>query len=110
NEIEPMASDFRGNMGGNPTAERSIVMILFCLALVARVAPAQVLPLPDRATDAPVGSEFVRRITSLEFTNREQEIFAQVIAGNVPDFLRKFCPVSVMNVIAGKTNLATFYT
>jgi len=48
-------------------------------------------------------------ITSLDFTNREREILSQVTAGDVPDFLGKLCMVSVTNVIAGKTNFATFY-
>src|SRR5216117_50873 len=59
--------------------------------------------------DAPAGSECIRRLASLDFTNHEQEIISQVRAGNVPDFLRRFCPVTVTNVNAGKTNSVTFF-
>lgn len=65
--------------------------------------------MPERLPDASSGSKFVQRITSLEFTNREQEIYAQVLAGNVPNFYRKFCQVAVTNVVAGKTNWAIFH-
>lgn len=68
----------------------------------------QTISLPERPDDAPGGSEFIQRISSLDFTNREQEIFSQVLAGNVPAFYRKFCPVSVTNIVAGKTNWAAF--
>jgi len=40
---------------------------------------------------------------------REQEIFAQVVSGNVPNFLRTLCPVEVTNIFEGVTNRATFY-
>jgi hypothetical protein len=72
-------------------------------------AGAQTLPLPARATNAPSGTEFVKRIGSLDFTNRELEILSQVSAGNVPDFFRKFCPVTVTNVIGDKVNTATLF-
>src|SRR5688572_21620336 len=69
-------------------------------------ACGEVLSLPDRTPGAPGGSVFVQRITSLDLTNREQEILSQVLAGNVPAFYRKFCSVGVTNVVAGKTNWA----
>ncbi len=55
------------------------------------------------------GTEFAKRIMLLEFSERERETVAQVISGNVPSFLRKLCPVTVMAVAEGKTNRATFY-
>jgi len=92
-------------------------MRLCCLALLWRAvilcltipAGAQTLSLPSRPTNAPTGTEFIKHIASLDFTNREQEIVSQVCAGNVSDFFRKFCPVTVTNFSAGKTNSATFF-
>ena len=72
-------------------------------------ASGQILLLPERVASLPTGQEIIQRTTSLDFTNREQEIYAQVLAGNVPDFYRKFCPVAVSNVLAGKTNWAVFH-
>jgi hypothetical protein len=42
-------------------------------------------------------------------TEREKEIVAQVTSGNVPNFLRKLCPVPATSVGEGATNSATFY-
>jgi len=69
----------------------------------------QQLNIPTRPTNAPAGTEFIRRITSLDFTNREREIYEQITSGNVPEFFRKFAPVTVTNVAQGKINLATFF-
>jgi hypothetical protein len=49
-------------------------------------------------------------MTPLDLPEREQEIFAQIMAGNVPHFLRQLAPVSVTSVADGTTNQATFYT
>ncbi len=77
----------------------------FCLPL----AYAQILPLPSRPANAPTGSEFAARVTSVELNAREREIYSQILAGNVPSFLRKLAPVHVSNVKDGRTNSATFY-
>jgi hypothetical protein len=80
--------------------------VILCLAVPAG---AQTLSLPRCPTNAPTGTEFIEHIASLDFTNREQEILSQVCAGNVPDFFRKFCAVTVTNVSAGRTNSVTFF-
>lgn len=72
-------------------------------------AHAQTLNLPPRATNAPTGSELIQRLTPLGLEAREQEIFAQISSGNVPDFLHRFCPVAITNVTGGKTNSAQFF-
>lgn len=78
---------------------------LFCPA----VSLAQSLPLPARAPTAPTGSEFAQQVASLDLTNREREVFSQVMSGNVPEFLRRLCSVQVTNVFEGKTNIGTFF-
>ena len=70
---------------------------------------AQTLNLPPRPAGAPTGTEFARRITPLDLAERESEILAQVASGNVPNFLRKLCPVPVAKTGQGTTNSATFY-
>jgi len=79
--------------------------LLTCCTAVA----AQTLNLPPRPPGAPSGTEFARRITPLDLTAREAEIFAQITSGNVPNFLRNLCPVPATSVADGKTNSATFY-
>lgn len=72
-------------------------------------AGAQTLPLPQRATDALAGREFVGHIQSLSTVDREQAILAQVLAGNVPVFMRRLCPVTIARVADGRTNALTFF-
>lgn len=81
-------------------------IILICWAVSAT---AQSLPLPPRAPNAPGGVAFARQLEPLDFTAREAAISAAVRAGNIPDFLRHFCPVSVTNTTDGVTNVATFF-
>ena len=78
--------------------------LLLCTSL-----PAQTLDLPPRPDSALSGTDFARRISPLDLTEREKEIVAQVTAGNVPNFLRKLCPVPATSVSEGATNTATFY-
>ena len=70
---------------------------------------AQSLTLPPRPTNAPDGDAFVREISTLDLVAHDQEIANEFLAGNTPDFLRKFCPVNVTNVSNGATNVATFF-
>jgi hypothetical protein len=87
------------------------VLVGGCLALCSIQCWAQpeVLSLPHRAADAPSGKEFAQQVALLSLAEREQAVSSQVLAGNVPDFLRKFCPVQVTNVLEGRTNTGTFF-
>lgn len=70
---------------------------------------SQTLPLPERPGNAPTGSDFAGRIESLALPEREQEILEQVLAGNVPNFLRRLAAVTVTNSSEGATNWAMFF-
>lgn len=86
--------------------------ILWCAIAVALLdAPvqAQMLDLPPRATNAWGGAEFVRRIATLDLADRDQAVYAQVMAGNVPSFLRRLCPVPARNVADGRIDSGTYY-
>jgi hypothetical protein len=83
---------------------RTLGVLLVCVSL-----HAQTLDLPPRPADAPSGTEFTRRIAPLDLAEREKEVVAEVAAGNVPNFLRKLCPVPASSVGEGRTNTATFY-
>ena len=61
----------------------SSLALLFLLAGSAR---SQTLKLPARPANAMSGSEFAKSIVPLELKEREQKIYEQVAAGNVPDF------------------------
>lgn len=79
---------------------------LICLAAGGQ---AQVLQLPPRATGAPDGDVFAQKITELDLTQRDRAIADEIFAGNVPDFLHKFCPVTVTNISDGATNVGVFF-
>src|SRR5690349_10902476 len=69
----------------------------------------QNLNLPPRPDDAPTGSQFVNVISRVPLTERENWIFAQVMSGNVPNFLRLLVPINVSGTINGIPHAATYY-
>jgi hypothetical protein len=87
---------------------RAILSWLLASGLVG-LAGEPLTSLPDRATPALTASEFIPRITSADFAERERQIVAEITAGNVPNFLRQLQPVTVTNVSEGRTNIATFF-
>jgi hypothetical protein len=80
-----------------------------CMMSAILLARAQLLPLPARAADAPGGGNFVQRVRSLSSFQYDQEVAHQILAGNVPPFLRRLCPVTITNVTGGATQFATFF-
>lgn len=70
---------------------------------------SQTISLPFRATNALSGEAFVQKICGLNLAQRDAAIASEFLAGNVPDFLRKFSAVNVTNAAIGKTNIATFF-
>ena len=80
----------------------TVVFTCFLLVVAAR---SQTLSLPPRPASAMAGSQFAESIKSLELQAREEKIFSEIMAGNVPEFLRKLCPVTVTNGDGGNTAL-----
>jgi type IX secretion system substrate protein len=72
---------------------------------------SQTLNLPARQTNALSGSQFEATIASatLSLTNRENMIYAQVSAGNVPNFYRTFVAVTSTATIGTATQSVTYY-
>ncbi len=91
------------------TPRRFILGSATGVALLALTAWTQVLDLPPRAPNAVSGSEFARRVATLDLGERDREVYAQVMAGNVPDFLRRLCPVPARSVVEGRINSGTYY-
>lgn len=90
---------------------------IFALTVVCWSAPSAAVPapcpaalvaaIPPRAAAAPVGSEFVRRTEGLSETSRETVIEAELLYGNLPDFLKKLKPVTLQDTIDGRTTSIT---
>jgi len=83
----------------------SFLLTLAILACAGRTASAQqsvrpcdpglLVDIPARASDAPTGSEFGRRVQALSGAVRDQLTVAQLLAGNLPAFLRHVVPVTL---------------
>jgi hypothetical protein len=79
------------------------------LADVARLQERfNAIRIPPRPRDALVGSAVIAQISPLTLAARDQRILQEVLAGNVPDFLRTFQTVEVSAVIGGVTRTATY--
>ena len=66
--------------------------------------------IPPRPFSAMTGSEFAKSILSMSGSNREQAILAQIVKGNLPDFLRNLKPVQLIDRLEdGKSTTATIF-
>ena len=85
------------------------ILLLFCLSVSTLFS--QTLNLPTRSKAALSGSQFVQTIISptLSLTTREDMIYAQVLAGNVPDFYRNLVSVKSKALIGADTQTVTYY-
>src|SRR5436190_20898081 len=92
-----------------PFRATQIAPTLSLLLLLAKAANSQTLPLPACPTNAPSAAVLLSRLASLDMVRREEELLSQVLARNIPDFLRTLCPVHLTNVFEGTTNVATCY-
>ncbi len=70
---------------------------------------SQTLDVPPRPANAPTGSAFAATIWSLPRTEREDSIYAQIVSGNVPNFMRTLVPITSTAIINGKSHTATYY-
>jgi hypothetical protein len=99
------------------TAAGSILAVLVvCLGMVsapagsAAAAPcpsALVEAIPARMAKALSGSEFVRRTDGVSAARRETVIEAELLEGNLPDFLKRLRPVTMQGRINGRTTSVT---
>jgi hypothetical protein len=65
--------------------------------------------IPKRPADAVSGSEFFKNLDKRTLAQREETIAAEFCRGNIPDFLRQFCKVTVKGEdAAGKEHSAIF--
>jgi len=70
---------------------------------------SRLLGLPDRAADAPGGHDLVFRLAGKSDGQREMAVREQLLAGNVPDFLRRLAPVEIILKRGAKRYVGTVY-
>ena len=69
-----------------------------------------VLNIPERHDDAPSGAAFASSVIKLAGENRDEAIIAEVLAGNVPQFMRSLCPVVRKSIsVNGQERKIVFY-
>ncbi|HOY30707.1 MAG TPA: T9SS type A sorting domain-containing protein [Bacteroidales bacterium] len=83
--------------------------IFFYFLLFPCCLVAQTLSLPPRPAGALTGDQFVSLVTSMTLTDRENEIYAQVMSGNVPGFQRDLVPVTNTETIGTTAYTYTYY-
>lgn len=83
--------------------------IFFYFLLFPWCLVAQTLSLPPRPAGALTGGQFVSLVTSMTLTDRENEIYAQVMSGNVPDFQRNLVAVTNTETIGATAYTYTYY-
>ncbi|MBL0130642.1 MAG: hypothetical protein IPP43_05595 [Chitinophagaceae bacterium] len=87
-------------------------IVLLCLLILGvscgRVHKLQVL---SRSSDAINGNKFYHQAFAMKWAARDSFAVKEILAGNVPGFLKKFTgvTVSMMDSATGKTIKATYY-
>lgn len=62
---------------------------------------------PGRPDGAPTGREFARSVRDLSGAARDERVAAQVMAGNIPSFLRRLVPVTLRAASGGSSTAVT---
>jgi hypothetical protein len=73
-------------------------LFILALLIIFQLSSAQRLALP-RQLEAPNGSAVAQILDTLSLEEREKIIFNEITSGNIPEFLRTFCPVIVDTVL-----------
>jgi len=84
------------------------LLFFFLLFIPCRIF-TQTLNLPVRQSTDRSGSQFVSYITSMNLTARENAIYAEVLNGNVPSFMRNLIPVSSSATVNGTLYTVIYY-
>ncbi len=84
---------------------RAVALLSLLLLAAALPAGAASLPaanpcpqslvkaVPERSPAAEIGTDFIRRVADLDESAREKVIAADLLSGDIPDFLRRLKPV-----------------
>ncbi len=103
--------DFLGWIAQTALVSRFVFRGIIVLIATFFSLPAycQTLNLPPRSATAPTGSEFASLISSMPVSERENWIYAQMVSGNVPNFLRSLALVSTNAVIGGTNHTISYF-
>ncbi len=89
---------------------KTFAALTLCL-LTAITGFSQTLNVPSRATNAMTGAQFVNVVSApMALTERENWIYAQVAAGNVPSWLKTLSLVTTNTNINSVNHTVSYYT
>ncbi len=86
------------------------INFIFIVIQLSFLCYAQIIDLPPRNADALTGSEFATLVWDLTLTDREDEIYSQVLSGNIPDFQRNLVPVTFNQTVNSNIYNITYFT
>ena len=86
-----------------------IITHIIFLFLISSAAHSQTLPVPPRPSDALTGSAFVNVIWSMPRDQREEQIYSQIVSGNIPNFMRQLKLVTTTANIGGSNHVAAYF-
>jgi hypothetical protein len=103
-------------MNSPQTPGRTVYTLLACAVVcLTGIATAGAVPIacndgllhqiPSRAPMALTGSEFAHRVETLNGSGREEEIQAQLLAGDMPQFLRRAAPITMRGELPNGQNV-----
>ncbi|NQV38635.1 MAG: hypothetical protein HQ509_11610 [Candidatus Marinimicrobia bacterium] len=67
------------------------------------------LSLPERPVGALSGTELIAVLNPLGLREREERILAEILTGNLPNFMRELIPISSVETIGDSTYNITYY-
>lgn len=88
---------------------RRICALVVCAAAASACSSARKLTLPPRPATAPSGSEFYKSAFNVDRVQRELLAERQILAGNVPPFLRSFVPIETSITAADGRRIRAVY-
>ena len=86
-----------------------VLVCLHSFLMVEGSPEVPILSLPERSPEALDGNDVVELLENMPSEEREETIYAQIAAGNVPDFLRRLCSVGASSIVQGNVVSATFF-
>lgn len=88
-----------------------IRMLLLLIIWLVSFFPclSQILSAPVRSDKFPSGSQFAKIVSDIDPAPREDSIYAHIIKGNIPGFIRKMVAVNVADTVYKEAYLLTYY-
>jgi hypothetical protein len=83
--------------------------LVLCAVASSACSPARHLSLPSRPAAAETGSGFYKEVFAVDWIRREELAKDQILAGNIPAFLRSFVAINTSITTAGGERIDAVY-